>query len=175
MTVQESARAELERLQSIKIRRPVRVNGARPAGGEWDWFYDLPRGERAAIARDFMDPESSWGPDDVATIMATSIDSAMTHWVACVRLARKSNVAASIDDGDVWGDEDDRDVGPGRTVALGDLVGISEVADICCVQRATVDMWRRRGVMPEPLTTISGSPIWSWLELEPWAEDTGRL
>ena len=53
-------------------------------------------------------------------------------------------------------------------------VGISEIADRLGVQRATVDQWRHRGLLPDPRWTISGNPAWDWSDIETWAQETGR-
>jgi ParB/RepB/Spo0J family partition protein len=42
-------------------------------------------------------------------------------------------------------------------------VGIAEVADLCGARRGTVDVWRTRGLLPEPDLTVSGHPLW-WPE-----------
>lgn len=54
-------------------------------------------------------------------------------------------------------------------------VGLVEIADRLGVQRATVDQWRARGLLPEPRWTVGGRPAWSWLEIAEWATETGRL
>lgn len=56
-----------------------------------------------------------------------------------------------------------------------DPVGIVEIAERLDVQRATVDKWRTRGLLPEPWLVISGTPIWEWNEIGAWAQVTGRL
>lgn len=53
-------------------------------------------------------------------------------------------------------------------------VGISEVAERLGVKRPTVDIWRQRGVMPEPRWTVGGRPAWNWPDVLAWAEETGR-
>lgn len=55
-----------------------------------------------------------------------------------------------------------------------DLVGIAEIAIRLDVQRATVDQWRRRGVLPEPEWDLAGGPIWRWSTIRAWAVETGR-
>lgn len=54
-----------------------------------------------------------------------------------------------------------------------DLVGPIEMADRLGVQRDTVHKWRYRRVLPEPLMTLSGTPIWEWETIWQWAEDRG--
>lgn len=54
-------------------------------------------------------------------------------------------------------------------------VGLAEIAERLGVQRATVDAWRTRGVLPEPRWTVGGRPAWEWATIEAWATETGRL
>lgn len=56
-----------------------------------------------------------------------------------------------------------------------DVVGISEVADRLGVQRATVDRWRQRGLMPAPTWDLAGGPVWLWADVQVWAKNSGRL
>jgi predicted DNA-binding transcriptional regulator AlpA len=53
-------------------------------------------------------------------------------------------------------------------------VGIVEIADRLRVSRNTVDQWRHRGLLPDPLWTVGGRPAWSWDDIAEWAEQTGR-
>ena len=53
-------------------------------------------------------------------------------------------------------------------------VGIPEIAQRLGVQRATVDQWRFRGLLPEPEWTVGGGPAWDWPTIEAWAKQTGR-
>ena len=55
-----------------------------------------------------------------------------------------------------------------------DLIGIGEIAVLFGVKRQTVDQWRHRGILPDPVWTISNRPVWSVEQLVDWAEDTGR-
>ena len=51
-----------------------------------------------------------------------------------------------------------------------------EVADRLGVKRETVAMWKVRGLLPPARWTISGEDAWDWyLDIEPWARQTGRL
>lgn len=54
-------------------------------------------------------------------------------------------------------------------------VGIQEIAERLGVKRATVDQWKLRGLLPPPRWTVGGRPAWAWLDIEDWAEQTGRL
>lgn len=54
-------------------------------------------------------------------------------------------------------------------------VGLIEIADRLGVQRNTVDVWRQRGVLPDPDWTVGGRPAWNWPTIEQWARDSGRL
>jgi hypothetical protein len=55
-------------------------------------------------------------------------------------------------------------------------VGGLEIADRLGVKRETVAMWKQRGHLPPPRWTVSGEDAWDWyLDIEPWARQTGRL
>lgn len=56
-----------------------------------------------------------------------------------------------------------------------DPVGLIEIADRLGVQRNTADVWRQRGLLPEPDWTVGGRPAWNWPTVEKWARDSGRL
>lgn len=60
------------------------------------------------------------------------------------------------------------------TVQHPEVVGLPEIAERLGVKRPTVDMWRHRGVLPEPSWTVGGRPAWSWPQVEAWAVETGR-
>jgi len=170
--IREHAFGELERIEAFKVRRPVRVDGRRPAGGEWDWYYALPRGERAAVSRDFMDPDGIL-PDVLAGHLAMEIDEAMAHWLDCVRMTRRGGrLGTKVSDADEWGSYDDH---VSTRINLDDLVGPAEVAAALGVAHRTVHQWRLRGVMPEPLVILTGTALWSWPDIESWAQATGRL
>lgn len=54
-------------------------------------------------------------------------------------------------------------------------VGIPEIADRLNVKRETVDMWRYRGLLPDPKWVVGGRPAWDWKDVELWARETGRI
>ena len=54
-------------------------------------------------------------------------------------------------------------------------VGAVEIAARLGVARATVDQWQTRGILPQRDWTVGGRPAWSWLTIETWARETGRL
>lgn len=55
-------------------------------------------------------------------------------------------------------------------------VGILEIAERLEVQRATVDKWLIRGLLPAARGVVGGRPAWCWVnDIEPWAVDTGRI
>lgn len=56
-----------------------------------------------------------------------------------------------------------------------DPVGIPEIAQRLGVKRPTVDVWRTRGLLPEPRWTVGGRPAWEWADVEAWAKGSGRL
>lgn len=60
-------------------------------------------------------------------------------------------------------------------VRIEDLVGLAEIAELVGVGRNTVDQWRRRGILPDPLTTVSGNPVWARQDIEAWALESGRM
>ena len=62
-----------------------------------------------------------------------------------------------------------------KATSLPDLVGPIEIADRLGVERATVDKWRQRDVLPNPTLMVSGSPVWLWTVINEWARATGRL
>jgi hypothetical protein len=72
---------------------------------------------------------------------------------------------------------------PGRVLGYeleyGDLlpgvVGIPEIAVWLRVKRSTVDVWRARGRLPEPLGVVGGGPVWDRSVVWDWARRTGRL
>lgn len=57
---------------------------------------------------------------------------------------------------------------------LGQPVGIVEIADRLSVQRATVDQWLQRDLLPEPDWTVGGRPAWNWSTIHRWAAQTKR-
>lgn len=56
-----------------------------------------------------------------------------------------------------------------------DWVGLADIATRLNVVKTTAYMWRQRGLLPDPDTTISGRPVWRWSTISRWAQDTGRL
>lgn len=55
------------------------------------------------------------------------------------------------------------------------VVGEVEIAERLGVQRNTVNVWRKRGLLPAPQWTVSGLPAWDWAVIRRWAIETGRL
>lgn len=56
-----------------------------------------------------------------------------------------------------------------------DLVDIAGVAERLGVKRETVNMWRYRELLPEPLWMLNGGPVWEWVTIQRWAIETGRM
>ena len=54
------------------------------------------------------------------------------------------------------------------------LLGIADIAERLGVKRATVDVWRNRGIMPEPSMIVARTPMWSADTTDAWAKETGR-
>lgn len=56
-----------------------------------------------------------------------------------------------------------------------DLVGLTEIAELCGVGPQTPYRWRTRHVLPDPEWTVSGSPVWRRAVIVEWARASGRL
>jgi hypothetical protein len=55
-------------------------------------------------------------------------------------------------------------------------VGLAEMSERLGAERDTLDLWRHRGLLPEPRWTVGGQPAWCWRrDIEPWARRWGRL
>ncbi len=54
------------------------------------------------------------------------------------------------------------------------LVGALEIAALLGVRPETVHTWRYRRLLPEPLATVSGTPVWREDTIVEWARETGR-
>jgi predicted DNA-binding transcriptional regulator AlpA len=61
------------------------------------------------------------------------------------------------------------------TLFLVEPVGLIEIAERLGVKRATVDMWKLRGLLPPAKWTVGGRPAWDWADIMAWAKETGRL
>lgn len=56
------------------------------------------------------------------------------------------------------------------------VVGLEEIAKRLAVKRGTVDQWRSRDLLPDPLPwPVGGRPAWQWGTIRLWAVKTGRL
>jgi len=53
------------------------------------------------------------------------------------------------------------------------VVGAVEIVRRLGIKRATFDMWRWRGRLPEPKWTIGGRPAWDWHEFEAAVRESG--
>lgn len=166
--------AEVDRLtQSAQLAKPQPVRDRwgrykRDPGGQWDWFYELDPAEREYISRRHMG--GTLGPDELATWLDTNIDSAMAQWLVAVRVAR-GRITDPFDEDydDAWREDfvmyDDE---------MADLVGYEEIGRLLGVKPNTVAQWRKRGLMPETLAIVSGTPIWKRKAIEKWATRTGK-
>lgn len=60
------------------------------------------------------------------------------------------------------------------------LVGLKELSELLDVPYEKLKVWKSRDRLPEPLQTISGTPVWDWDEVEdefraiPQNESSGR-
>jgi predicted site-specific integrase-resolvase len=55
-----------------------------------------------------------------------------------------------------------------KTVAVRDLVGIAEVAEIIGVTRSSARVYRVQGLLPPTLTELACGPIWDRNDIEKW-------
>jgi predicted DNA-binding transcriptional regulator AlpA len=55
-----------------------------------------------------------------------------------------------------------------------DAVGMREISDRLGYPEATIRLWRKTGVLPDPAVMRSRSPIWEWAEVLRWAHAAGR-
>ena len=64
----------------------------------------------------------------------------------------------------------------GRKVEVDDLVGAAEIAErLGLAQVQTVHSWRRRYPdFPAPVAQLRQAMIWSWPDVESWAQATDR-
>lgn len=96
----------------------------------------------------------------------------------CRRLANEQASESLFDTGAFMRAEEyatDAKVAAGPApVVKAELVGIPEIAEMLGVVRATVDKWRRRGVLPAPGWVVGHAPIWEASEIRTWARATGR-
>jgi hypothetical protein len=63
-----------------------------------------------------------------------------------------------------------------RWVFVDQLVGAEEIADRLGERRAaSINEWRKHDAdFPEPVASLKAALIWSWPEVEKWANATGR-
>lgn len=56
-----------------------------------------------------------------------------------------------------------------------DLVGITEIAKRCNVNRSAVSNWTVRDeYFPSPVVTLAMGSVWDWKRVEMWLVATGR-
>jgi predicted DNA-binding transcriptional regulator AlpA len=49
------------------------------------------------------------------------------------------------------------------------LVGASEAATLLGVKANTIQQWRKRGILPEPVAKLACGPIWREQDIKQWA------
>lgn len=54
------------------------------------------------------------------------------------------------------------------------IIGLLDMVDMFGMDRPSVQNWRVRNQLPEPLRVIGKSPVWEYWQIEEWAKDTGR-
>jgi hypothetical protein len=57
---------------------------------------------------------------------------------------------------------------PKKTVAVRDLVSLSEVAEIIGVSRSSARVYRVQGLLPPTLTELASGPLWDRNDIEKW-------
>ncbi len=62
-----------------------------------------------------------------------------------------------------------------NTVALGDLMGVTEIGEFLGVSPRTVSQWRQRGIFPPADLTLEMGDLWTRNTVTDWATKTGRL
>jgi predicted DNA-binding transcriptional regulator AlpA len=64
----------------------------------------------------------------------------------------------------------------GRKVDVDDLVGATEIAQRLGIDRRSVHQLRRRHAdFPAPIARLESAMVWSWPDVQRWAQRTGRL
>ncbi len=69
----------------------------------------------------------------------------------------------------------ERHTGASQSIVREVPLGIAEIAQLLEVKRATVNMWRARGVLPEPDGFVSDSPYWWPATIRDFAIATNRV
>lgn len=63
-----------------------------------------------------------------------------------------------------------------KTVRVGDLMGVAEIAIEAGVGPNAVTNWRERYEdFPAPLVLLHCGPVFDWQEVHTWLVDTGRI
>lgn len=55
-----------------------------------------------------------------------------------------------------------------RSIAVEDIVGLSEIATRTGSTTQTVWNWTRKEDFPKPVTRVSTRPVWDWSEVDEW-------
>ena len=56
-----------------------------------------------------------------------------------------------------------------------ELVGPREIATRLGIAGANVRQWQHRGILPEPFTVVSGTPMWEWPVIRAWVRSKRHL
>lgn len=58
-----------------------------------------------------------------------------------------------------------------KTVAVRDIVGMAEVAEMIGVTRSSARVYRVQGLLPPTITELASGPIWDRKDIERWEAD----
>lgn len=139
--------------------------GTDPRFDEWPIRETLTdkKPTRAAVHRVLRKAIRAWGDHDGVSL--TNAEQAIDRW------DQASNLTIVVQSWNRSGRIEVTVTGFPEPV---EPVGIVEIAERLGVQRATVDQWKQRGLLPEPSWTVGGRPAWNWPDIARWAHETGR-
>lgn len=61
-----------------------------------------------------------------------------------------------------------------RKQARPHVIGLQDMVEMFDMTEGSVQQWRIRGVLPEPLRVIGRTPVWLYSDIVAWAKETGR-